>query len=83
MTAPKGAVMLHVSNIRGNTVYKLTWEQAKQAMRDGKRVRNKWFSGDEFFEMKDGKIVCEMGYNMAKWYRGESWQDCWGWSVIE
>lgn len=61
---------------------KLTWEQAKQAMREGKRVRNQCFTSDEFFEMKNGKIVCELGYNMAKWYIGEEWQDE-GWSVIE
>lgn len=61
---------------------KLTWEQAVGAMIEGHKVRNENFTSDEFFEMKDGKIVCELGYNMAKWYRGEAWQDE-GWSVIE
>ncbi|QXL90545.1 hypothetical protein [Salmonella phage NINP13076] len=61
---------------------KLTWEQAVGAMVEGKRVRNEHFTDDEFFEIKDGKIVCEMGYPMARWYRGEPWQDK-GWSVIE
>lgn len=60
----------------------LTWKEAQQAMREGKRVRNQYFTSDEFFEMKDGKIFCELGYDMAKWYCGEAWQDE-GWSVIE
>lgn len=61
---------------------KLTWKEAQQAMREGKRVRNENFTSDEWFEWLDGAIRCEMGYNMAGWYRGEAWQDE-GWSVIE
>lgn len=36
---------------------KLTWEQAVGAMVEGKRVRNEHFTDDEFFEIKDGKMV--------------------------
>ncbi|AKJ73539.1 hypothetical protein SP40_98 [Salmonella phage 40] len=60
----------------------LKWNQAQEAMREGKRVRNRNFTPEEFFEMKNGQIVCEMGYPMAGWYLGEAWQDE-GWSVIE
>ncbi|ADP02622.1 hypothetical protein GECvBMG_gp263 [Salmonella phage GEC_vB_MG] len=61
---------------------KLNWKEAQQAMREGKKVRNQYFTPEEFFEMKNGQIVCEMGYNMAGWYLGEAWQDE-GWSVID
>lgn len=43
----------------------MTYEEAIEAMKQGKKVRNENFTSDEFFEMKDGKIVCEMGYQMA------------------
>lgn len=61
---------------------KLTWKEAQQAMRKGKRVRNVHFTSDEWFEWRDGAVRCEMGYDMTRWYRGEAWQDE-GWSVIE
>lgn len=60
----------------------MTYEEAVEAMKQGKKVRNENFTSDEFFEMKDGKIVCEMGYPMAKWYRGLDWQKT-GWSVVK
>lgn len=61
---------------------KLTWKEAQEAMREGKRVRNRNFTPEEFFEMQKGQIVCEMGCPMAGWYLGESWQEE-GWSVID
>lgn len=61
---------------------KLTWKEAQQAMREGKRVRNQYFTSDEWFEMVGGRIYAEDGCPMAGWYRGEAWQDE-GWSVIE
>ena len=59
----------------------MTYEEALEAMKQGKKVRNENFTSDEFFEMKDGKVVCEMGYPMAAWYKGEPWQKT-GWSVF-
>ncbi|AZV01456.1 hypothetical protein vBSflM004_067 [Shigella phage vB_SflM_004] len=46
-----------------------------------KAFRNENFTSDEFFEIKDGKVVCEMGYPMAAWYKGEPWQKT-GWSIF-
>lgn len=59
----------------------MTYEEAVEAMKQGKKVRNENFTPDEFFEMKDGRIVCEMGYPMASWYKGEPWQKT-GWSIF-
>lgn len=61
---------------------KMTYEEAIEAMKNGHRVRNENFTSDEFFEMKDGKIVCEMGYPMDTWYRGYDWQKT-GWSILQ
>ena len=62
-------------------MYELTWTQAQEAMREGKRVKNSNFTDEEFFYMQDGKIWDEEGYPMAGWYRGYDWQDE-GWMVV-
>ena len=59
----------------------MTYEEAIEAMKQGKKVRNENFTSDEFFEMKDGRIVCEMGYPMSSWYKGEPCQKT-GWSIF-
>ena len=59
----------------------MSWEEAQAAMREGKKVRNFYFSSCEFFRMDNGSIVCENGYSMSGWYRGEEWQKT-GWSII-
>lgn len=59
----------------------MSWDEAKAAMEEGKKVRNCYFSSDEFFRMDNGSIVCENGYSMAGWYRGEEWQTM-GWSIL-
>lgn len=61
---------------------KLTWTEAKEAMKEGRRVEHSYFCGGEWFEMRDGVILDEQGYNMETWFRGEAWQEE-GWSVIE
>lgn len=63
-------------------MYNLTWIQAQEAMREGKRVKNSNFTDEEFFYMVDGKIWDEQGYPMAGWYRGYDWQDE-GWMIID
>ena len=60
----------------------MTYEEAIEAMKQGHKVHNENFTSDEFFEMKGGKVVCEMGYPMATCYRGEDWQKT-GWCIIE
>lgn len=60
----------------------LTWKEAKDAMKEGRRVKHEYFCGGEWFEMQYGVILDEHGYNMTDWYRDEAWQDD-GWSVVE
>ena len=62
-------------------MYNLNWTQAQEAMREGKRVKNRHFTDDEFFYMENGQLWDEMGYPMEAWYRGYDWQDE-GWMVI-
>lgn len=62
-------------------MYNLTWTQAQEAMREGKRVKNRHFTDEEFFYMENGQLWDEMGYPMGAWYRGYDWQDE-GWMVI-
>lgn len=63
-------------------MYNLTWIQAQEAMREGKRVKNSNFTDEEFFYMEDGKIWDEQGYPMAGWYKGYDWQNE-GWMILE
>lgn len=60
----------------------MSWDEAKAAMQEGKKVRNRYFTNEEFFTIKNGNIVCEMGYPMAGWLRGEDWQKT-GWSIFQ
>lgn len=63
-------------------MYDLTWTQAQEAMREGKRVKNQYFTGDEFFYMENGQLWDEEGYPMVGWYRGYDWQDE-GWMILD
>ena len=63
-------------------MYNLNWTQAQEAMREGKRVKNHYFTDEEFFYMKDGKIFDEHGYPMAGWDKGYDWQHD-GWMIID
>lgn len=60
----------------------MTYQEAVEAMKEGKRVRAQGFTDDEYFEMQCGVITCEMGYNMTDWYKGHEWQKD-GWSIVE
>lgn len=40
---------------------KLTWTEAKEAMKEGRRVEHSYFCGGEWFEMRDGVILDELG----------------------
>lgn len=59
----------------------LSWEEALQAMHNGKRVVHKYFTSEEYFEIQYGVIVCENGYNMSDWFKNEKWQLT-GWRVL-
>lgn len=63
-------------------MFNMNWEEAKKAMREGKRVRHQYFTSNEWFEMVNGSIFAEDGCSMLGWYLGEAWQDE-GWSVID
>lgn len=63
-------------------MYNLTWTQAQEAMREGKRVKNRHFTDEEFFYMEDGKIFDEHGYPMAGWDKGYAWQHE-GWMILD
>ncbi|WNL63391.1 hypothetical protein [Citrobacter phage Tr1] len=63
-------------------MYNLTWEQALEAMRNGKLVEHNCFCGGEFFEMQNGRVVDEAGYSMAGWNRNEGWQQT-DWRILE
>ena len=63
-------------------MYNLTWTQAQEAMREGKRVRNSNFTTAEWFAFDGRHIVDEEGYYMDKWYKGYDWQNE-GWMILE
>lgn len=60
----------------------LSWEQAIQAMEEGKRLRNEYFTSDEWFEFRNGRLFAEDGCPMCGWFTGEDWQLT-GWTIIE
>lgn len=59
----------------------MTFEEAVEEAKKGKKIVHKHFCDDEYFEYKNGGLVCELGYSMDGWYRGESWQDE-GWRIL-
>ncbi len=59
----------------------MSWIEAMQVMEAGHQVRNEYFTPEEYFEMRDGRIYGEDGCSMHDWYRGEDWQKT-GWSVV-
>jgi hypothetical protein len=59
----------------------MSWSEAIAAMEKGKVVRNEYFTREEWFEMRSGRIFAEDGCPMDGWYRNEGWQNT-GWSVI-
>lgn len=60
----------------------MTYEEALEKARQGYKIRNNNFTPDEYFEIVNGRLVCEMGYLMDGWFLGKDWQKE-GWSVIE
>ncbi len=63
-------------------MYNLSWQEAQQVMSEGKKVKHRHFCSGEWFEMKDGLIVCEGGYDMTNWYIGDDWQKS-GWAIVQ
>lgn len=63
-------------------MYNLNWQQAQEAMREGKRVSNSNFTVAEWFAFDGRHIVDEKGYYMDKWYKGYDWQNE-GWMILE
>ena len=53
----------------------LNWQEALEAMSKGCKVKHVHFTDDEYFLMKN-KVICdENGYDMTRWYKGESGQN--------
>lgn len=59
----------------------MSWAEAIEAMERGKTVRNEYFTREEWFEMRNGRLFAEDGCPMDGWFRGEDWQRV-GWSVV-
>lgn len=59
----------------------MSWSEAIDAMEIGKTVRNEYFTREEWFEMRNGRLFAEDGCPMDGWYRNEDWQKT-GWSIV-
>lgn len=57
---------------------------ALEMMKHGNKVRNEYFTSDEYLHMVDGVITSEDGYNFENWFysvsKGEEWKLT-GWSI--
>lgn len=67
-------------------MYNLSWEEAQKAMSEGKKVKHRYFSTEEYFHLVDGRIYGEDGVCMndgfhTDWYTGEEWQKT-GWAIV-
>lgn len=63
----------------------MTREEAYKAMQEGKKITHNYFSGDEFYELKNGKIMAEDNVNHTSTFWDEG-QNNWrkdGWSIKE
>jgi hypothetical protein len=61
----------------------MTREEAYQAMQDGKKVTHRYFSSDEFYQMKGPRIIAEDGVDHTPIFWDES-QNNWrkdGWEI--
>lgn len=58
----------------------MNWSQALSAMEKGLRVRHEYFTKEEYFELRDGRLTAEDGCSMRGWFRNEEWQKT-GWSL--
>lgn len=59
----------------------MTFDEAVEEAKKGKKIVHEYFCTGEYFEYKNGVLVCEQGCSMAGWYRGESWQKE-GWRTL-
>ena len=49
----------------------MSWSDAIEAMENGKTVRHEYFTREEWFEMRNGRLFAEDGCPMDGWYRNE------------
>lgn len=59
----------------------MKWEEAVKAMEEGHRVAHESFSSEEFFQMRNGKVLDEDLWPMDNWVNGEAKQNE-GWSIV-
>jgi hypothetical protein len=58
----------------------MTIEEAKQALREGKKITHRYFSSDEWVEMRNGYIKSEDGVTHHEFWSlrtAEGWQTDW------
>lgn len=64
----------------------MTKQEAIAAMREGKKVRHRYFSDDEYIKIQDDMIVTEEGYTVLQtefWYfRQDSHFDV-DWEIVD
>lgn len=60
----------------------MNWHEAREAMKQGIKVRNPDFSSADYFHMTDGKIYDDAGVPLVGWYEGGDWIFN-GWSIVE
>lgn len=63
-------------------LFNMTREEARQAMIDGKHVRHRHFTSNEFLYMEHGEITTEDGYFFGDMFDGNDWMDT-GWAVVQ
>lgn len=59
----------------------MSWPEAIDAMEKGLMVRHMYFTSEEHFEIRNGRIFAEDRCPMDGWYLGEEWQKS-GWSIV-
>lgn len=62
----------------------MTREEAFQEMMSGKKISHQYFGSNEYYEMKNGKIIAEDGVNHTQVFRsteGNNWRAD-GWFIF-
>jgi hypothetical protein len=63
----------------------MTRPEAYQAMKNGERITHQYFAKDEFYELKNGKIIAEDGVNHTSVFNSTD-QNNWradGWELFK
>ena len=58
--------------------------ESKEAMKQGHKISHRYFSDNEFYELKDGKIISEDGINHTSTFNYTTGDGAWrdnGWYI--